>query len=433
MKINGRTCKMYFPTTHVTQHVNYCTNTSRSGNKFFLMCWHCKRSRHTDLQSCQVWREDGNYHVVLQVIPTLWRGGEKPFEPLQLFLILLLFLCRFTLWLHFPHAVFGCVAPPGAPLPWGLVVLMCCIFTLNLKLLLLFQADPTEVETVHDVLARAAAKGLLGGIIPEQAKTGKKGKNRKNRVASASSKPSSPSDEDRQGGREELVTGQDPVTPSEGRERGEEGEEHTSEEGEGGKTEKKNRGHKRKLKQQPASKHHPKSHKKKATKKKANQSHPRRHVTKSKPRRIPRLTLTLMSSAKASKQLSPITAVAHKIIDSSVIKSQQTTVFISAPPAGKHLSPAPPAPRAASDKRQTRQADSAEETNPAGLSEARGKVVRPETKVVNATGLVLPPISSPCSSSLRSKSGSSFILPLSQTSHAQLSNTSSSSIYLPGL
>lgn len=334
-------------------------------------------------------------------------------------------------------------------LPWGPVVLMCCIFTLNLKLPLLFQADPTKVETVHDVLARAAAKGLLGGIIPEQSKTVKTGKNRKNRVASASSKPPSPSGEERQAGRE-LVTGQDPVTPSEGRDRGEEGEEHIQEEGKGEKKEK-NRAHKRRLKRQPketltASKHHPKSHKKKPTKKKVNQSHPRRHLAKSKPRRIPRLTLTLMSSAKTSKQLSPITAVAHKISETSVIRSQQTAVFISPSPAGKHLSPAPPTPRAASKqvKRQTTQADSAEETlkdatKPASPFEARGKVVRQEIKVVTKEvkdpDFVLPPISSPCSSSPRSKSGSTFILPLSQTSHAQLSNTStsSSSIYLPGL
>lgn len=353
--------------------------------------------------------------------------------------------------------MFGCVAPLGAMLPWRPVALMCCIFTLNLKLPLLFQADPTKVETVQDVLARAAAKGLLGGIIPEQSKTVKKGKNRKNRVASAYSKPPSPSDEERQTGRE-LATGRDPVTPSEGRERGEgdfkgggEGEEHIQEEGKGEKKEEKNRGQRQKLKRQPketltVSKHHPKSHKKKTTKKKINPSHPRRHLTKSKPRRIPRLTLTLMSSAKTSKQLSPITVVAHKIIDISVIKPQKTAVFISPSPAGKHLSPAPPAPRDASKqvKRQNTQADSAEEalkdaTKSTSPFEARGKVVRPEIKVVTQevkeTDFVLPPISSPCSSSLRSKSGSSFILPLSQSSHAQLSNTSmsSSSIYLPGL
>ncbi|KAK5926671.1 hypothetical protein CgunFtcFv8_022222 [Champsocephalus gunnari] len=71
------------------------------------------------------------------------------------------------------------------------------------------QADPTKVETVHDVLARAAAKGLLGGIIPELSKTNKKGKSKKNRAASASSKPSSPS------GREgQLGEGEKPVAPS---------------------------------------------------------------------------------------------------------------------------------------------------------------------------------------------------------------------------
>lgn len=334
-------------------------------------------------------------------------------------------------------------------LPRGPVVLMCCIFTLHLKLPSLFQADPTKVETVHDVLARAAAKGLLGGIIPEQSKTVKKGKNRKNRVDSGSSKPPSPSSEERQTGRE-LVTGQDPVTPSEGRERSEgdfkgceEEEEHTNEEGKGEKKLKKDRGHKRQLKRTPKqtpkeSKHHPKSHKKNPAKKKVSQSHPRKHLTKSKPRRIPRLTLTMMSSAKPSKHLSPITAAAHKLIDNPGMKSQQTTVFITPSPAGERLSPAPPTPHAASKqgKRHNTQPESKDETlkdadKPASPFEARGEVVQPQIKVVTqevkATDFVLPPISSPSSLSLRSKSGSSFSQPLSNTS------ASSSSIYLPGL
>ncbi|XP_005741268.2 putative methyltransferase NSUN7 [Pundamilia nyererei] len=75
------------------------------------------------------------------------------------------------------------------------------------------QADPTKVETVQDVLARAAAKGLLGGMIPEQSKAAKKGKSKKNRAASASSKPSSSSSLERETGGE-LPNGRDPVTPS---------------------------------------------------------------------------------------------------------------------------------------------------------------------------------------------------------------------------
>ncbi|XP_068607131.1 putative methyltransferase NSUN7 [Brachionichthys hirsutus] len=62
------------------------------------------------------------------------------------------------------------------------------------------QADPTKVETVQDVLARAAAKGLLGGLFPEQSNASKKGKSRKNRAASASSINSSPSDEEKRTG-----------------------------------------------------------------------------------------------------------------------------------------------------------------------------------------------------------------------------------------
>uniref|UniRef100_A0A667WLV9 SAM-dependent MTase RsmB/NOP-type domain-containing protein n=1 Tax=Myripristis murdjan TaxID=586833 RepID=A0A667WLV9_9TELE len=50
-----------------------------------------------------------------------------------------------------------------------------------------------EAETVQDVLARAAAKGLLGGINPDQAKTSKKGRARKSHAPATSTKPLSPS------------------------------------------------------------------------------------------------------------------------------------------------------------------------------------------------------------------------------------------------
>ncbi|KAG7241275.1 hypothetical protein INR49_025793 [Caranx melampygus] len=69
------------------------------------------------------------------------------------------------------------------------------------------QADPTKVETAQDVLARAAAKGLLGGIIPEQSKTGKRGKSKKNRGAS------SPSNQETHA-EGKLGNGQDPAAPS---------------------------------------------------------------------------------------------------------------------------------------------------------------------------------------------------------------------------
>ncbi|TDH16202.1 hypothetical protein EPR50_G00017200 [Perca flavescens] len=334
-------------------------------------------------------------------------------------------------------------------LPKRPVVLMCCVFTSNLKLPLLFQADPTKVETVHDVLARAAAKGLLGGIIPEQSKTTKKGKSKKNRLASPSSKPSSPSSQERQTGRE-LVNG---VAPSEHEEKkgecGEEGEE----EDKGGKRGKKTRGlkgSKPKVKRRPKQtnrtttvlKHYPKSHKKKSAKRKVNQSHLKRRLTKSKPRRIPRLTLTLMSSEKPSNHLSPITALAHKLSKNATITSQQT-VFSTFSPA----SPAPPAaPHAASKQVQKHntEPERAAKTlkdgaKPENLFKAGGKVIRPKIEVATEDVLkpadfVLPPISSPSSSSVSSRSGSSLCQRRSRTSHSQLAQTSaSSSVSLPGL
>ncbi|KAF7651251.1 hypothetical protein LDENG_00113560 [Lucifuga dentata] len=54
-----------------------------------------------------------------------------------------------------------------------------------------------EVESVQDVLARAAAKGLLIGLIPNQSKTSKKGRNRKNDSARATSKIIFPLGQDR--------------------------------------------------------------------------------------------------------------------------------------------------------------------------------------------------------------------------------------------
>ncbi|XP_050926588.1 putative methyltransferase NSUN7 [Lates calcarifer] len=263
------------------------------------------------------------------------------------------------------------------------------------------QADPTKVETVQDVLARAAAKGLLGGIIPEPSKTGKKGKSRKNR---AGEDPDiAPSEEDK--GEGDLKGSEEEV-------------EYKKEEDEEGKEEKKRRGikgRKQKLKRRPkqttrapaVSKHRPKSHKKKTTKRKLNKRH----------RRIPRLTLTLMSSAKPSSHLSPITALAHKIS--------------SPPSAGKHPPPAPPVASKQVQRPNTKPEGRAEKTlkdaaNPASpLKEARGgKVVRPE----EAADSVLPPIPpSPSSGSVRTRSGRS------QSSHSENMSASSSSIFLPGL
>ncbi|KAJ4945164.1 hypothetical protein JOQ06_013700 [Pogonophryne albipinna] len=273
------------------------------------------------------------------------------------------------------------------------------------------QADPTKVETVHDVLARAAAKGLLGGIIPELSKTNKKGKSKKNRAASASSKPSSPS------GREgQLGEGEKPVAPSQHEEKKGEDVEEEKGEDEGGKRKKGLKGSKRKVKgrtkqtnRTTAPKHQPNSNKKKSDKVKVSQSHHKRRPTKTKRRRIPRLTLTLISSAKPSRHLSPITALAHKLSNNATIQSQQNV-----------FSPPPSAP-------------------PAASKQVRGKV-RPKEEeateeVLTHTDFVLPPICSPSCSSVSSRSGSSLSQRPTRTPHSQRAQicASSSSIYLPGL
>ncbi|KAM9769668.1 putative methyltransferase NSUN7 [Menidia menidia] len=202
------------------------------------------------------------------------------------------------------------------------------------------QADPTKVETVQDVLARAAAKGLLGNIIPEPSKNGKKGKGKKNQTTS-SSKPPSPS------GQEGLAepepeNGRGSATPSkDGEERGDDRGEAAGEEVSGaGGAKKKRRKRKKHPKQTKSNstgqKVQPTGRRKKPAAKKANPSHHRGQQMRSKPRRIPRLTLSLMSAAKPSSHLSPITAVAHKISGSPAVKSEP------APLSKKHPGPPPP-------------------------------------------------------------------------------------------
>ncbi|XP_062420718.1 putative methyltransferase NSUN7 [Pungitius pungitius] len=275
------------------------------------------------------------------------------------------------------------------------------------------QADPTKVETIHEVLARAAAKGLLGGILPEQSKSGKKGRRRKNGMGSAGSKPSSPSSQERQAG-SDAVNGEDPDAASEhDGKRGECGEEGKEEDrgGKGGKKKRALKGTKLKAKGQTnrtheASKQNLKSRTKKSTKSKANQS----HLKRQRPRRIPRLTLTLMSSSKASNHLYPIAALAHKLSSGPTLESQQAD--FSGPSPGR---PKPP---------------------PASKQEgpkAKGKVARLREEIVlKPPDSVLPPISSPSPGTV---SGSSLCLRLSRTSLSQPghASASSSSLDLPGL
>ncbi|XP_068178462.1 putative methyltransferase NSUN7 [Antennarius striatus] len=276
------------------------------------------------------------------------------------------------------------------------------------------QADPTKVETVQDVLARAAAKGLLGGLFPEQTKTGKKGKSRKDRVASAGSNNSSTSDQ------EKDEDGEGPVSPS-GCE-----EKRSGEKDEGEKEAKKRKGLKRKVKRQSKqtnrTKHRSKD-KKEPKKRRLTQFSHNRHTTKSKPRRIPRLTLTLMSSMKPSSHLSPIAALAHKISDSPTVKSQQTVTGINSPARLP-----PPTPHAGAEKQKGA-------TKPQSLLKTKGKTTQLKTEVVKKdtskpAGVVLPPIPS------QRTSTSSPLRLHSQAPDIQLVQTSassSSSLSQPGL
>lgn len=302
------------------------------------------------------------------------------------------------------------------------------------------------------MLARAAAKGLLGGIIPEQSKSGKKGKSKKNQTASVTSKHSSPSTQDRpaQTG-SEIESGQNPVAHSDYEEHNAEGDaKHRGEEEEEEKTDKEGKGEKkrrglkgRKLKGlkrrskqtngfPTISKLLPKSHKKKPKKRK--QMHHKRRVqapTKNKPRRIPRLTLTLISSAKLSTHPSLIT-----------VQDKSGTLT----PAGKHpfhSYPAPPIVPHTSTKQQAQKQNKGPEqveksltdtAKPGSLLKVHVKGVRPEREL-KPVGFFLPPISPPTSSSLSSRSGASLSQPPSTAHHTQhtCTSASSSSVSLPSL
>lgn len=274
---------------------------------------------------------------------------------------------------------------------------------------LYFQPDPTKVESVQDVLARAAAKGLLGGIIPEPSKPAKKSKRKKKRVASSTSRPSSPSSQEEPEAAE-ISDRVDPAPPLEDEEEEEEeteGEENVAE-GMDSKTKsekKKKRKSKRNKKQSRGDaaslKNQAKGQKKKA-KRKVN---PSQH---SKPRRIPRLTLTLMSAEKPSRHLSPITALAHKISGKPVRKLEEG----SAPVLEKHLSHAQ-----MTSERENIQPE--EEERSLEKQRSRSGNVRKTQGAPTAAGHILPPISSP---------SGSVTQPQSPTSSHQLASSSSASL-----
>lgn len=328
-----------------------------------------------------------------------------------------------------------------------------CLIYLYTNILNIFQADPTKVESVHDVLARAVAKGLLGGISPRESNKGKMEKRRKDCKDPADSKPSSPSSHDEETGNE-FEDDQEPDYATEHDEVEDEHEKRTG----GKKKGTKGRKHrvKRRAKQSATVSRKQQSDGKKQAKKKQQPQH-RRHHRKRRARKIPRLTLSLMSSTKPSSSLSTITALAHKMSKNVAIESQQL-LFSPHPPAsdphfsplpavsGAEFSPCPPdsGPHLSSHpavslpavlRRQNADARRAEKkvkNIKTGTSKTRAKVVKGETEVVTqvgseAAGLVLPPISKP-HHSFGSKSGGSGSHLHSQASRSKMSASSSTSL-----
>lgn len=291
----------------------------------------------------------------------------------------------------------------------------------------LLQPDPAKVESVQDVLARAAAKGLLGGIVPEESKKGKKReKRRKDREDPPESKPSSPSSYDGETGNEfedgqdtVHATGHDEKRGGDEPERGNEGKKRGT------------KGRKIKVKRRPKRSTSvsklPKDNRK-AAKKKPQSQHSRR-LRRRRARKIPRLTLTLISSAKASGSLSSMAALAHKLSKNVAIEPQPTPEFSPRPRASRpDSSPRLPA----ATRRPDADAGRAEETLTgvkAGTSKTRAKMAGPEAQVTTrvgseATDLVLPPISGPP----RSRGGSSVSRRHSRASRSKTSASSSASL-----
>ncbi|XP_028310676.1 putative methyltransferase NSUN7 [Gouania willdenowi] len=277
------------------------------------------------------------------------------------------------------------------------------------------QADPTKVESVQDVLARAAAKGLLGGVMPDQSKTGKKGKRKKNWAASG--EHSSSSSEERHSG-DELMSRRDSVSPHEGlKDSGKEEEKGAEGDVETKKKEPKGRkkAAKLRLKHNKKSNGTTKHQKKKPAKKKANGSPNKKHVTGTKPRRIPRLTLTLISSADSTKRYSPIVALAHKL---SVSTASTQSQHPSASPHSASTKPKPPPHKTHSNGPKSVRKVAAQQ---------KRNVVTPPKKLEVPQGVetLLLPISSSSSNLLHNKSGSSL-------SHTSNMSASSSTVLLPG-
>lgn len=268
--------------------------------------------------------------------------------------------------------------------------------TCNPKLsLLLLQADPTKVETVQDVLARAAAKGLLGGILPEQSKPSKKGKGKKSQQAT--SKPSSASSHNGQGKESKGNAGDE-------EDKGEEDEEEReiAKGSKGGKKKKVVKGRKGKA----HSKQTVTKNQSKGTKKKVKKNNKR------KSRRIPRLTLSLMSSAKASARLSLITPLVKKLKDSpGIITSSQTSSGSSTLARKLPISACLPPPSLPAASQQLHRRTTVSEKETESISEPQGKIELDNEAYedVKPVDFMLPHDSPSSCSSISSKSDTSLL------------------------
>lgn len=284
---------------------------------------------------------------------------------------------------------------------------------LNLKMLLLLQADPTKVETVQEVLARAAATGLLAGIVAPPSKTRKKGRRRKKQAAANES------------GNGESEQGEEHGDGVEGC------SEEDKEKGRQGKRRKKRKGTKGKVsqlaKQASRSGAAPKHQDKERRKKKVSE---RKGPGRSKPRKIPRLTLTLISSPKPSSPLSSITALAHRLSQNGGIKSTQ-----GAHPSKPSAARPPPPARAGAAEQMKKKSVKAEK-----IPKADSEAARASKAKASQAGCILPPVTAlshsarSSSSSTTTSSGSSVSQrPAAVCSDSHQVSPSTSLISLPGL
>ncbi|XP_056136483.1 putative methyltransferase NSUN7 [Lampris incognitus] len=311
--------------------------------------------------------------------------------------------------------------------------------------LLAREADPTKVETVQDVLARARAKGLLNGVMTDQSKTDKKARHGTKLLPAIADKSPSPS----QGTgwarpsstKTRPVTEQDLGSSSVSRKvetegSGEGEREKLDEDNKGGKKEKRGgpRKKKGKTKQHPrsskqtsrVSKHRPNQSRKKVTKRKGKcksySGHTLAAVGKMPKGQLPALSSTLTPSLTPlhhSFQMTPITD--SLAADLPTLASQQPTSGMATPrhplptcltPSSVHVGP-----NSAHLRKSKQGGLQAVEKNLRGnRDEATRRRLRP-------ADLVLPPISSPSSSSISSGSCVPSSLPPSQSSSSSTSRS----------